>query len=177
MADLKNYFYNLNKYTDSEIKKFIFEFTHKLEPTILISLNKDFVNMYCKELQLKNEHSVKSDDYFGDLIPEEIIEQEINILVRIYDYFNGQYEIVEERIKFENLNYSQHLEMSKKIEDFQFCIYDIIISHNSQVVNKFPLLKTEIFEDKTVLNNELDFNRNYFNKKGFDLFNYLSDGR
>lgn len=133
--DQKKYFYNLNNYSDSEITKFIIDFT-KLDPLLLILLNKDFANTYLKELDLEDEYSIKTDDYFGDLIESEIIEKDTNILIRIYEFSDGLYKIKEERVKFENLNYTKHLNMSKKIQDFQYCIHKIISTENSRLTSE-----------------------------------------
>lgn len=149
MVDLKEYFYNTNNYSDPIIIKFIFEFTHKFEPTLLISLNKDFINMYFSELELKDGYSIKTDFYYRDLIDEEVIENNTNILFRNYSYTNGLFEIQEERVKFENLNYVEHREMTKRIQDFQFCMQKIIIEENLKFTNTLTSKESSVLEKET----------------------------
>lgn len=144
MVNLKEYFYNLNRSKDSEIMKFIFEFTSEFKPFLLLSLNKDFINTYLEELQIQNEYSSKTDNYFGDLINSEVIERDTNILVRIYEFSNNLYETKEERAKFENLSYIEHRKMSEKIQDFQYCIHKIINDENIKLTTELSKVTSHL---------------------------------
>lgn len=148
MANLKDYFYNLNRSNDSEIMKFIFDFTSEFTPFLLVSLNKDFINTYIEELQKQNEYSAKTDDYFGDLIDSEVIERDTNILVRVYEFSNNRYEIKEEKVKFENLAYTEHRWMTEKIQDFQYCIHKIINNENLKLATEQPSKVTNDLENE-----------------------------
>lgn len=157
MENLKEYFYNVNNYSDPIIKKFIYDFTDKFNPFLLISLNKEFVNSYLLDLDEMNEWRVKDDnDPFENLFGKEEIDKGTNVLCRIYSYLNGVFKTEEVREQKCNLSYSDHSDMTNKIYAFQFCMQEIINSENSKAkptvqnldetliaenkVNPFPLL-------------------------------------
>jgi len=174
--DFKNYFYNLSNFSDSEIKKFILEFTNRLDPYLVIALNKDFVNTYLSELNSLDEQTeIKTFDIMENLVEES----DIGILIYNYKFSSdGKYETEEITHRFENLNYSQHRKMAEKIYPFQFCMNEMIKAENDKTIKQFPLsLKSETIEKEEILIQdsiiEPEFNRNNFNKRGFDLFNYL----
>lgn len=137
MVDLKEYFYNTNHYSDPIIKKFIYDFTDKFNPFLLIALNKEFVIGYATKMDEMDEWKVKKEfDVLENLIGKEELEKSTNILCRIYTYSEGIYTVEEVLQKYCNLSYSEHRDMTTKIQDFQFCMEEIIIAHNSKIISQ-----------------------------------------
>ena len=169
MTNLKDYFFNTNNYSDPEIKKFIYDFTDKFDPFLLIALNKQFVIGYLTEMDEMNEWKVKKDfDGIGDIISKEELEKITNVLFRVYSYSNGVYKIEEVLEQYYNLSFSDHRAMTSKIQDFQFCMQEIILWLNSESVSQFN-------QQPTYNKADVGFNRNNWNKNTYDLFNYLDE--
>jgi hypothetical protein len=170
MVDLKEYFYNTNHYADPIIKKFIYDFTDKFNPFLLIALNKQFVIGYLTEMDEMNELKVKKhiDLAFENLIGEEELEKITNILSRVYSYSNGVYKIEEVLEQYYNLSYSDHRDITTKTQDFRHCMQEIILWLNSNSVSQFNQQPTS---DKA----DVGFNRNNWNKNTYELFNYLDE--
>lgn len=174
MTNLKEYFYNVNNYSDILIKKFIYDFTDKFNPFLLLALNKEFLNSYLLDLDEMNELRVKNDfEPLENLICKEELNKSINVLCRMYTYSNGVFKTEEVREQKCNLSYSDHSNMTIKIQDFQFCMQEIIAAENSKAkptvqnlyetsiaenkVNPFPLL----FVNDNVYNCFIEYTRKH----------------
>lgn len=170
MIELKDYFYNTKKYSDAEIKKFIYDFTDKFNPFLLISLNKQFVLDYLNKMDKANELGVlqKKNDGLEQLIGSEAYEKSSTILCRMYHYSDDAFKIEEFSEQFYNLNYLDHCEMTEKIQDFQFCMQEIILWLNSKSVSQYP-------KDQITERGNPKFNRNNWNENAFELFKYLDE--
>lgn len=169
MINIKEYFYNTNHYSDPIIKKFIYDFTDKFNPFLLIALNKQFVIGYLTEMDEMNELKVKEDfEPIENLIDKNELDKGMNILCRIYSYSDGIFEIEELFEQYHNLSYSDHRSMITKIEDFQYCMQEIVLWLNSKSVSQF---------NQQAASNKcgVSYNRNNWNKKTYDLFNYLDE--
>jgi len=167
MIDLKEYFYNTNQYSDPIIMKFIYDFTDKFNPFLLMELNKEFIMSYLKEMEEVNEWKVKEDfDVLENIFGKEELERSTNILCRAYSYSKGIYEIKELLQVFDNLSYEDHQDMTARIQDFQHCMQKTILwlsTDSASTYNQQP------DSDKP----DLDFNRNNLNKNASELFTYL----
>lgn len=174
MVDLKEYFYNTNHYSDSIITKFIYDFTDKFNPFLLLVLNKEFVLGYLSEMGEMNEWKVKKEfDFLENLIDKEELKNSTSILCRMYSYSDGVYKIEEVFEEYYNLNYSEHMEMTKKIQDFQYCMHKIILWLNS---NKASTYNQQPTIDQSLTGKpEQGFNRNNLNKNAHELFTYLDE--
>lgn len=175
MVDLKEYFYNTNHYSDPIIKKFIYDFTDKFNPFLLIALNKQFVISYLTEMDEMNEWKVKKDFSILDNLSsiEDLVESP-NILCRMYTYSDGIYATEELLEQFDNLGYNDHKEMTIKIQDFQFCIEEIIKTENSKVISQYNFIpgskEQNLIETTTKENSYLG---QPTNDKANDLFEFL----
>lgn len=169
MTNLKEYFYNTNHYSDPIIKKFIYDFTDKFNPFLLISLNKEFLNSYLLDLDEINEGKVKHDnDPSENLLGNETLDKMRRILCRVYSYSDGIFKIDEVLEQYYNLSYVHHKTMYTKIQDFQICMHEIILWLNSESICFYNPQPTS----KAV---GAIFSRNHWNKNAFNLFNYLDD--
>jgi hypothetical protein len=167
MIDLKEYFYNTNQYSDPIIMKFIYDFTDKFNPFLLMELNKEFIMSYLKEMEEVNEWKVKEDfDVLENIFGKEELERSTNILCRAYSYSEGAYEIKEMSQQYDNLSYSEHKDMTTRIQDFQHCMQKIILWLSS---NRASTYNEQPDSDKP----DLVFNHNNLNKKTHRLFTYL----
>lgn len=138
MTNLKDYFFNINNYSDPEIKKFIFDSTGGFNSTLLIGLNKEFINCYLKEMEQKDEWAIsKNIDVLENLFDAEVVKESTNVLCRFYSFSDGIFVGEDKKEQFDNLNYSQHMDMTNKIYAFQFCMHEIINAENSKVISQY----------------------------------------
>lgn len=169
MVDLKEYFYNTNHYSDPIIMKFIYDFTDKFNPFLLMELNKEFIMSYLKEMEEMNEWKVKNNsDVFENILGKEELNRRTNILCRAYSYSKGVYEINEILEVFDNLSYIEHVDMTKRIQDFRHCMQKTILWLSTDRASTFNMQPDS---DKP----DLGFNRNNLNKNASELFTYLDE--
>lgn len=169
MVNLKEYFYNTNQYSDPIIMKFIYDFTDKFNPFLLMELNKEFLMTYLNEMDQMNEWKVKKDfDVLENILGKEELNSRTNILCRAYSYSKGVYEIKEVLEEFYNLSYSDHKDMTTRIQDFRHCMQKTILWLSS---NRASTYNQQTDSD----NPDLGFNRNNINKNANALFTYLDE--
>lgn len=150
MTNLKEYFYNVNNYSDPIIKKFIYDFTDKFNPFLLIALNKEFLNSYLLDLDEMNEWRVKDDfEPLENLIGKEELDKSTNVLCRIFTFSDGVFNTEEVREKKCNLSYNDHSDMTNKIFAFQYCMQEIVIAENSKAINKSRITPEAKLKDYT----------------------------
>lgn len=175
MGDLKEYFYNINHYSDPIIKKFIYDFTDKFNPFLLIALNKEFVLCYLLEMEELNElQGYKKEDIFENLFGKEELDKSTNILCRMYSYSEGVYKIEETLEQYCYLSYSYHRNMTSKIQDFQFCINEIVKAENSQLISQYNIIPEHKTSDLNEINNKDNLSNPFplifINKEVYDCF-------
>jgi len=169
MIDLKEYFYNINHYSDPIIMKFIYDFTDKFNPFLLMELNKEFLMTYLTEMDEMNEWNVNEDvELFQNFIGFEGLLKPAHILCRAYSYSKGVYEIKEVFQTYDNLSYSDHKDMTARIQDFQHCMQKTILWLSSDEASTYNQQPDSAKPD-------LGFNRNNLNKNASELFTYLDE--
>ncbi|WP_339918512.1 hypothetical protein [uncultured Flavobacterium sp.] len=147
--------------------KFIYDFTDKFNPFLLMALNKEFLNSYLFDLDEVNEWRVNDDfEPLENLIGKEELDKSTNVLCRMYTYSDKVYEIKEVLEHYSNLSDNEHTKIAAKIQDFQYCMHKIILWLNSDSASTYN--QQPAFD---VL--EIGFNRNNLNKKTHELFTYL----
>jgi hypothetical protein len=167
MVDLKEYFFNTNHYSDPIIMKFIYDFTDKFNPFLLMELNKEFLMSYLTEMDEMNEWKINDDlDVLHKFIGFEGFLDPKKILCRAYSYSNGDYEIKEVSHEYDNLSYREHREMTTRIQDFQHCMQKTILWLSSNEASTYNQQPNSAEPD-------IGINHNNLNKKAHELFTYL----
>lgn len=143
MENLKEFYADIKSYSRFGIKKYIYANTEVLNPTLLIELNSEFVDLYLDEIKAENKRKLKKDfhELLENLSDDEdhdssFPEDTENIVERRYEIIAGKIEKIEKIFKGENLSYRDYNRINFKISNFQSCMQQIVEEINSNIENK-----------------------------------------